>query len=104
MQSSFPVEMRAPLSGQTRCKAFKPAIAQLVEHLTVEIADIRWSLARFRVAGFSSFYVISGKICCARCCLQCGQSRHPHSSVAGWQSKEANVPLAQWLERWSYEP
>ena len=29
----------------------KPAIAQLVEHLTVEIADIRWSLARFRVAG-----------------------------------------------------
>ena len=30
----------------------KPAIAQLVEHLTVEIAGIRWSLVRFRVAGF----------------------------------------------------
>jgi hypothetical protein len=30
-----------------------PAIAQLVEHLTVDSADIRWSLVRFRVAGFS---------------------------------------------------
>ena len=29
-----------------------PAIAQLVEHLTVDSAEIRWSLARFRVAGF----------------------------------------------------
>ena len=29
----------------------KPAIAQLVEHLTVELAAIRWSLVRFRVAG-----------------------------------------------------
>ena len=29
-----------------------PAIAQLVEHLTVDSADIRWSLVRFRVAGF----------------------------------------------------
>ena len=29
----------------------KPAIAQLVEHLTVDYADIRWSLVRFRVAG-----------------------------------------------------
>ena len=29
-----------------------PAIAQLVEHLTVDAADIRWSLVRFRVAGF----------------------------------------------------
>jgi hypothetical protein len=28
----------------------KLAIAQLVEHLTVDIADIRWSLVRFRVA------------------------------------------------------
>ena len=28
-----------------------PAIAQLVEHLTVEVAAIRWSLVRFRVAG-----------------------------------------------------
>ena len=28
-----------------------PAIAQLVEHLTVDYAEIRWSLARFRVAG-----------------------------------------------------
>ena len=28
-----------------------PAIAQLVEHLTVDCAEIRWSLARFRVAG-----------------------------------------------------
>ena len=31
----------------------KPAIAQLVEHLTVELAEIRWSLVRFRVAGFA---------------------------------------------------
>ena len=31
----------------------KSAIAQLVEHLTVEFAEIRWSLARFRVAGFA---------------------------------------------------
>ena len=30
----------------------KPAIAQLVEHLTVGCAAIRWSLVRFRVAGF----------------------------------------------------
>ena len=29
-----------------------PAIAQLAEHLTVEHAAIRWSLVRFRVAGF----------------------------------------------------
>ena len=28
-----------------------PAIAQLVEHLTVDPAAIRWSLVRFRVAG-----------------------------------------------------
>ncbi len=28
----------------------KLAIAQLVEHLTVDIVDIRWSLVRFRVA------------------------------------------------------
>ena len=28
-----------------------PAVAQLVEHLTVDCAEIRWSLARFRVAG-----------------------------------------------------
>ena len=28
-----------------------PAIAQLVEHLTVDCAEIRWSLAQFRVAG-----------------------------------------------------
>ena len=31
----------------------KPAIAQLAEHLTVDLADIRWSLVRFRVAGFT---------------------------------------------------
>ena len=31
----------------------KPAIAQLVEHLTVALAEIRWSLVRFRVAGFA---------------------------------------------------
>ena len=31
----------------------KLAIAQLVEHLTVELAEIRWSLVRFRVAGFA---------------------------------------------------
>ena len=30
----------------------KPAIAQSVEHLTVELAEIRWSLVRFRVAGW----------------------------------------------------
>ena len=30
----------------------KPAIAQLAEHLTVEIAGIRWSLVRFRVDFF----------------------------------------------------
>ena len=29
------------------------AIAQLVERLTVELAEIRWSLVRFRVAGFA---------------------------------------------------
>ena len=29
----------------------QPAIAQLAEHLTVNFADIRWSLVRFRVAG-----------------------------------------------------
>ena len=31
----------------------KPAIAQLVEHLTVEFAEVRWSLVRFRVAGLA---------------------------------------------------
>ena len=31
----------------------KPAIAQLVEHLTVELAEIRWSLVRFQVAGLA---------------------------------------------------
>ena len=31
----------------------KLAIAQLVEHLTVELAEIRWSLVRDRVAGFA---------------------------------------------------
>ena len=31
--------------------ADRPAIAQLVEHLTVTAAAIRWSLIRFRVAG-----------------------------------------------------
>ena len=31
----------------------KPAIAQLVEHLTVDLAEIRWFLVRFRVAGFA---------------------------------------------------
>ena len=39
--------------GPPRRQQLKPTIAQLVEHLTVEIAGIRWSLARFRVAGFS---------------------------------------------------
>ena len=29
----------------------KPAIAQLVEHLTAELAEIRWSLVRSRVTG-----------------------------------------------------
>ena len=29
-----------------------PNIAQLVERSTVEIADIEWSLVRFRVFGF----------------------------------------------------
>ena len=31
----------------------KPAIAQLVEHLTVDLAEIRWSLVRFREAGLA---------------------------------------------------
>ena len=31
----------------------KAAIAQLAEHLTVELAEIRWSLVLFRVAGFA---------------------------------------------------
>ena len=31
----------------------KLAIAQLVEHLTIELAEIRWSLVRFRVAGLA---------------------------------------------------
>ena len=35
-----------------------PTIAQLVEHLTVEFADIRWSLVRFRVAGFNCLAAI----------------------------------------------
>ena len=34
-----------------------PAIAQLVEHLTVDAADIRWSLVRFRVAGFVAMHL-----------------------------------------------
>ena len=38
-------------SAYTR-KHTTPAIAQLAEHLTVEHAAIRWSLVRFRVAGF----------------------------------------------------
>ena len=37
-----------------------PAIAQLVEHLTVDAADIRWSLVRFRVAGFCCIAYESG--------------------------------------------
>ena len=39
---------------KSRCSLWAqaiPAIAQLVEHLTVDCAEIRWSLARFRVAG-----------------------------------------------------
>ena len=36
----------------TQIDKILPAIAQLVEHLTVDAADIRWSLVRFRVAGF----------------------------------------------------
>ena len=45
-----------------------PAIAQLVEHLTVDAADIRWSLVRFRVAGFGCqvFQLRSGS-CCTAC-------------------------------------
>ena len=38
---------------QTHSHRAIPAIAQLVEHLTVDSAGIRWSLVRFRVAGFS---------------------------------------------------
>ena len=38
---------------QTHNHRATPAIAQLVEHLTVDSAEIRWSLVRFRVAGFS---------------------------------------------------
>ena len=39
---------------KARCSLWaqaNPAIAQLVEHLTVDCAEIRWSLARFLVAG-----------------------------------------------------
>ena len=39
--------------------SFKPAIAQLVEHLTVEKAAIRWSLVRFRVAGFLTWLIVT---------------------------------------------
>ena len=35
-----------------------PAIAQLVEHLTVDCAEIRWSLARFWVAGLLCFLIL----------------------------------------------
>ena len=38
-------------SALYRAARNKPAIAQLVGHLTVELAAIRWSLVRFRVAG-----------------------------------------------------
>ena len=31
----------------------KPAIAQLAEPLTVDLAEIRWSLVRFREAGLA---------------------------------------------------
>ena len=49
-------------------KITTPAIAQLVEHLTVDAADIRWSLVRFRVAGFGCqvFQLTSGS-----CCIAC---------------------------------
>ena len=35
----------------------KPAKIHLVEHLAVEFAEIRWSLVRFRVAGFACRHV-----------------------------------------------
>ena len=43
-------EVTLPQNSQAALDT-KPAIAQLVEHLTVDYADIRWSLVRFRVAG-----------------------------------------------------
>ena len=52
----------------TQIDKILPAIAQLVEHLTVDAADIRWSLVRFRVAGFGCqvFQLRSGS-CCTAC-------------------------------------
>ena len=47
-----PVQQK--IAKKARCSLWThaiPAIAQLVEHLTVDCAEIRWSLARFRVAG-----------------------------------------------------
>ena len=35
----------------------QPNIAQLVERSTVELADIEWSLVRFRVFGFFCFFL-----------------------------------------------
>ena len=39
------------LLGLTTRQLSRPNIAQLVERSTVEIADIEWSLVRFRVFG-----------------------------------------------------
>ena len=44
----------AHLAAQRSSAAVTPAIAQLVEHLTVDFAGIRGSLVRFRVAGLSA--------------------------------------------------
>ena len=36
----------------------EPNIAQLVERSTVDLADIEWSLVRFRVFGFITTWVV----------------------------------------------
>ena len=57
-----------------------PAIAQLAEHLTVGHAEIRWSLARFRVAGHTAMrgpsrvklaLQFGRPRCCCCCCCDC---------------------------------
>ena len=44
---------RFPRQAACSMVGIKPAIAQLAEHLTVELGEIRWSLVRFWVAGLA---------------------------------------------------
>ena len=52
----------AALVGTSNFIFSSPAIAQLVEHLTVDPADIRWSLVRFRVAGFVQARILNSLV------------------------------------------